>query len=61
MSAAQQLRLEGIQQGIEKNTLTITKNMLRKGLDISLIQDITGLDKHRIEEIKRELEKASKK
>ena len=73
MSTAQQLGLEGklediqqdrqqgIQRGIEETKLTMAKFMFKRGIDTNLIQDITGLDKCRIEEIKKELEKASKK
>jgi predicted transposase YdaD len=70
MTAAQQLRKEGIQEGIKKGLQQgiqkgmqqgmqqekkeIAKSMLKKGLDINLIQDVTGLSKETIKELKAE-------
>ena len=36
---------------MQKNKLTIAKNMLKKRYDISTIQDITGLSKNAIEKL----------
>lgn len=46
---------QGIEQGIEKNTIETAIKLLEKGLDISLIQDVTGLSLKRIEELKKQL------
>ncbi len=58
MNAAQRLREEGmqqgmqqgIQQGIQENKLATAKNMLKKSFDLSIIQEVTGLN---IEQIKK--------
>lgn len=62
MSAAQQLRQEGIREGMregirkgmQKNKLTIAKNMLKKGYSTKDIQEITDLPKETIERLKQE-------
>jgi predicted transposase YdaD len=46
-------RQEGIQEGIQKGYLEITKSMLNKGLAISLIQELTGLNKETLEQLKQ--------
>jgi predicted transposase/invertase (TIGR01784 family) len=52
MTAAQQLRQQGIQEGIHTKAIDIAKNMLKKGFDISFIQEMTGLTQETIENIK---------
>jgi predicted transposase/invertase (TIGR01784 family) len=42
---------QGVQQGIENRNKEIAKNMLKKGFDISAIQEITGLSKENIEKM----------
>ncbi len=49
-------REEGMREGIEKGILQMAKNMLKNGLDIELICNITGLSKEAIENIKSESE-----
>ena len=43
---------EGISRGVERNKLEVAKNMLKKGLEVSLIMEITGLTKEEIEALK---------
>jgi flagellar biosynthesis/type III secretory pathway protein FliH len=45
---------EGRQEGMQNTYLEITKGMLKKGLAISLIQELTGLNKETIEQLKQE-------
>lgn len=54
MTAAQQLRKEGMQQGMQQEKKVIAKSMVKKGLDINLIQEVTGLSKETIKELKAE-------
>ena len=49
MTAAQQLR----QEGIHNRNLAIAKNMLKKGYDIKSIQEITELSKEAIAKLKK--------
>ena len=42
---------EAEQRGIEKNKLEIAKNMLKKGMNIEDIIDITGLTKEQIKKL----------
>ena len=61
MTAATQLRKEGeklgiqrgIQQGVQQGIQQIVKSMLKKGLTVSLIQEVTGLSKETIEQLKK--------
>ena len=46
---------QGRFEGKKENQKEIVKKMLRKGLEISLIEEITGLNKEEIEKIKEEL------
>ena len=54
------MRNEGIRigkaEGIKENQKEIVKKMLRKGLEINLIEEITGLNKEEIEKIRKEEE-----
>jgi len=54
LAAEEYLFNQGIQQGIEKEKLEIAKSMLRKGLEASLIQEVTGLSKEAIEKLKQD-------
>ncbi len=62
MTAARQLEkrgeirgeIRGIELGIQNKAKAIAKNMLKEGCDISLIQRVTGLSAHTIEELKKE-------
>lgn len=42
---------EGIKEGIEKGKLETAKKMLTKGLDVSLIEELTDLDRKTIEDL----------
>ncbi len=53
MTAARQLKREGERIGIEKYKLAIARGMLKKGFDIDTIQELIGLSKQTIEEVKR--------
>ena len=45
---------EGRQEGRQESRLSIAKNMLQKGCEISFIQEITGLSREAIEKLKQE-------
>ena len=51
----QQGRQEGIQQGVQHEKYEIAKNMLRKGLDDTLINETTGLDLEIVAKLKAEI------
>ena len=42
----------GLEQGTEQSKNEIAKNMLKKGLDISLISEVTGLSNEQINKLK---------
>ena len=44
---------KGIEKGIEKEKIEIAKNMISKGIEISLISEITGLTEKEINELKQ--------
>lgn len=46
---------QGIQQGMENRNIEIAKNMIRKGFDLSSIQELTGLSKEELEKLNQEL------
>ena len=46
-------RESGLIGGSKNNTLELARKMIRKGLDILLIADITGLFKDKIEKLSR--------
>ena len=48
---------EGIEEGIEKEKVIIAINALKKGIDIDVVCDITGLTMEEVLEIKSGLEK----
>lgn len=48
---------KGMEQGKEETSNNYIVNMLKNGLDISLISEITGVDKEKIIEIKENIEK----
>ena len=48
---------EGIEKGIEKEKVIIAINALKKGIDIDVVCDITGLTMEEVLEIKSGLEK----
>jgi predicted transposase YdaD len=43
-----------MEKGMEKEKLVIAKNMLRKGCEISFMQEVTGLSKEEVEKLKQE-------
>ena len=45
-------RLEGIQQGIQKNQQQVVLNMLKKEVEISFISEVTGLSEEEINKLK---------
>ena len=45
-------RMEGIQQGMQKNQQAVILNMLKKKLDTSLIAEVTGLSEQEIKKFK---------
>jgi predicted transposase/invertase (TIGR01784 family) len=44
---------KGIEKGDQQATLRIAKNMLKKGFEISIIQDVTGLSEKAIESLNK--------
>ena len=46
----------GLTEGREKERIEIAKEMLKKGVEISFIEEVTGLTKEEIDKIKVELE-----
>ena len=48
---------KGLEQGTEQSKNEIAKNMLKKGLDISLISEVTGLSNEQINNLKQNLSK----
>jgi predicted transposase/invertase (TIGR01784 family) len=42
-------------EGIEEGILRTAKNLLRKGFDVSVIADVTGLDESTISKLRLEL------
>jgi predicted transposase/invertase (TIGR01784 family) len=59
-SSQQEGRLEGIQEGMEKgreeNQLTMVKNSLQQGLEVTVIAAITGLSVEEIKKIQADLQ-----
>ena len=51
-TAREEGRIEGLEEGKIQEKRAIAKEMLNKGLDISLISEITGLTKEEIEKLK---------
>ena len=46
---------KGIEQGIEQQTIELTKNMLKKNIDINQISEITGLSTDEITKIAKNM------
>jgi predicted transposase/invertase (TIGR01784 family) len=46
---------EGIEQGIEKGTITVARNAIREGLPDELIMKLTGLDAETIRQLRESL------
>ena len=46
---------KGVEQGSQKEKRSIAKHMLKKGLDVSLIMEITGLPKETIHKLHKEI------
>jgi predicted transposase/invertase (TIGR01784 family) len=46
---------EGIEKGIESKAIEIAKRMLKKGSEVSFIEEVTGLSKEAIESLKQEI------
>ncbi len=42
---------DGIARGVEQGKLEIIKNMQKEGMDIELIVQLSGLPKHKVEEM----------
>ncbi len=47
-------RKEGMQEGMHQKAIEIAKSMIQRDLATSLIQEVTGLSKQTIEELKRD-------
>ena len=52
MTYAQQLRQEGIQQGMQQEKLEIAKEMLRKGYSSDAVKELTGLSRKELNNLK---------
>ncbi len=53
MTAARRLEIRGENRGKQARNLAIAKKMLNKGLEVSLIQEVTGLSKDAVEKLKK--------
>ena len=49
---ASKILKEGLERGTEQSKNEIAKNVLKKGLDISLISEVTGLSNEQINKLK---------
>ncbi len=47
----------GMKEGMEKKAIDIARKMFENGLDISIVQNVTGLDRSRLEEIEASVSK----
>jgi predicted transposase/invertase (TIGR01784 family) len=54
MTTAMKLQEEGIKKGIKEGKMEDAKNMIKKGYSIEEICEITGLEREKIEKLKRE-------
>ena len=52
MTIAERLREEGLQQGIQQEAQRIARTMLENGIDIALVQLITGLSADELEALR---------
>lgn len=61
MTLAEILRNEGKKEGMElgakQEKLQLAKNALKEGMDIGLIEKLTGLSRQELEKIERGMEK----
>ena len=44
----------GLQKGLQEGIRTIISNMLKKGISVDEIEELTGISKRKIEAIKKE-------
>ena len=44
-------KAEGLSEGISQSKIEIAKNLLKKGMDISDISDVTGLSKEEVQKL----------
>ena len=51
MTLADQLRFEGMEQGIQDGIALMAKNMLQEGIDFQKVVDITGLDEQKVKSL----------
>ena len=51
-TAKEEGKIEGLKKGIRKGKIQVALKMLKKGLEISLIKEITGLSDKEINELK---------
>lgn len=58
LRAEQKGFVEGKQEGFVEGKLEVARNLLRKGIDTSLIEESTNLPREKIEELKKELNSA---
>ena len=47
-------KAEGLSEGISQSKIEIAKNLLKKGMDISDISDVTGLSKEEIQKLQED-------
>ena len=55
--ALREERQQGIEKGIEKERQQVVLKMLKQGLDISMIMEITGVTKEKLLKLKEEIDK----
>lgn len=56
LSVADQLRQEGIEQGIEQKEYLTIKNMIKKGFDTDTIKDVMEVSIEYIESVRKQME-----
>lgn len=55
MSVADQLRYEGMEQGMEQKELIAIKNMIKKGFDTEVICDVLEASKEKVETVRKNM------
>ena len=54
MTVAEQWEQQGIQKGVQQNTYTIAKNMLKRGMSDQEVIEITNIDQKTLNELKKQ-------
>ena len=46
-------QINGIEKGKDEEKIEIAKNMIKKGMAVEIIEEITGLSKEKIEDLEK--------